>query len=115
MKFHCMRQHFCLASILFLAGCQLAKDPGTSIKLTETVSSLYDKELKPFYHVVAYDEPLTDRVIIWTRITPDDSLSSIEVSWEIASNDRFDPVLKKATVTTSPTHDYTVKVDVDGL
>src|SRR5687768_9775595 len=115
MKFHFMRQCFCLASIILLAGCQLAKDPGTSIKLSETVSSLYDEERKPFYHGVASGDPLTDRVIIWTRVTPEDSLSSVEVSWEIATNDQFDPVLKKGTVKTSPARDYTVKVDVDGL
>lgn len=100
---------------LLLAGCQPGKERATSKKLIELVSSLYDPEMKPFYHGVASGDPLTDRVIIWTRVTPDDSVSSIDVSWEIAANDQFDPVLKKDSVTTSPDLDYTVKVDVDGL
>ncbi len=29
--------------------------------------------LKPFYHGVASGDPLSDRVIIWTRLTPDTS------------------------------------------
>ncbi|MEX2230777.1 MAG: alkaline phosphatase D family protein [Cyclobacteriaceae bacterium] len=110
-----MRLYFFLALMFLFAGCQMAKNPGSGVKLTETVSSLYDPEKKPFYHGVASGDPLTDRVIIWTRVTPEDSLSSIEVSWEVATNDQFAPVLKNASVTTSPARDYTVKVDVDGL
>ena len=104
-----------LLTFLLLGGCQLSKDQSTPTKLTEKVSSLYEDDKKPFYHGVASGDPLTDRVIIWTRVTPDDSVPSIDVSWEIASNEGFDPILKKETVSTSPSRDYTVKVDVDGL
>jgi phosphodiesterase/alkaline phosphatase D-like protein len=41
----------------------------------------FNPQLKPFYHGVASGDPLEDRVIIWTRITPDrDTLSNIDVS-----------------------------------
>ncbi|HET9486499.1 MAG TPA: alkaline phosphatase D family protein [Chryseosolibacter sp.] len=79
------------------------------------MSPLYDEAKKPFYHGVASGDPLTDRVIIWTRVTPEDSVSALDVSWELAGNERFDPVLKTGSVNTSPSVDYTVKVDVTGL
>ena len=107
--------HVLLPLLLLLSACQLTKDQGAGIKLTEAVAPLYDQDRKPFYHGVASGDPLSDRVIIWTRVTPDDSLSSINVHWEVSVNERFNPVLKSGSVTTSPHRDYTVKVDVAGL
>lgn len=106
---------FFVLLLLFLTGCQFGKDRSVQDKFSEEVSVLYNHERKPFYHNVASGDPLTDRVIIWTRVTPEDSLSSIEVDWEVAANERFDPVFKKGSMTTSPLKDYTVKIDVEGL
>jgi alkaline phosphatase D len=111
-----MRNYFLSLLILFIySGCQVGKDRGEGKKLIEEVSHLYDQTQKPFYHGVASGDPLADGVVIWTRVTPDDSLSSVDVIWEVAANQQFNPVLKKETVTTSPLRDYTVKVEVDGL
>jgi alkaline phosphatase D len=84
-------------------------------KLTELVSPLYDASLKPFYHGVASGDPLSDRVIIWTRVTPEDSVNKIAVRWEIAEDKNFKKTSKKGSAITSPSKDYTVKVDVTGL
>ena len=43
----------------------------------------FEENLKPFYHGVASGDPLTDSVIIWTRVTPE-SDSEVEVKWRIA-------------------------------
>lgn len=111
-----MPKYICTILILFIvAGCQMGKDQTVVKIFLEEVSSLYDTARKPFYHGVASGDPLTDRVIIWTRVTPQDSLSSIQVVWEVAGNDQFDPVFKKGSLTTSALRDYTVKVDVGGL
>lgn len=83
--------------------------------LNEPVSGLFDPSLKPFYHGVASGDPLHDRVIIWTRVTPDDSLPSIAVNWEISVDENFSATLASGSVSTDPGHDYTVKVDVNGL
>ncbi|MGC1241106.1 MAG: alkaline phosphatase D family protein [Chryseosolibacter sp.] len=104
-----------LLLLLLLAACQLTKDQGAGIALTETVTPLYDDARKPFYHGVASGDPLADRVIIWTRVTPDDSLTAVEVQWDLSANEQFNPVMKNGSVTTSPDRDYTVKVDVTGL
>jgi alkaline phosphatase D len=81
----------------------------------EIVAPLFNPGLKPFYHGVASGDPLSDRVIIWTRITPDDSIGSIPVTWELASDTAFSSDRKTDTTRALATHDFTVKVDVTGL
>lgn len=81
----------------------------------EGIDSVYfDPSLAPFYHGVASGDPLDDRVIIWTRVTPEyDSI--INVQWKVALDTGFKTVVAKGTTTTDYTKDYTVKVDVTGL
>lgn len=80
---------------------------------TSPSRSLVDPALAPFYHGVASGDPLTDRVIIWTRLT---SLNATEsVGWQIALDTTFATVINSGTVTTDSVSDYTVKVDVTGL
>ncbi|MDX1497308.1 MAG: PhoD-like phosphatase N-terminal domain-containing protein, partial [Salinisphaeraceae bacterium] len=69
-----------------------------------------------FQHSVASGDPLSDRVILWTRVTPPEGFSDkIAVSWEIASDEQFTQVLQSGTVQTGPERDFTVKVDPTGL
>ncbi len=75
---------------------------------------IYHSSLKPFYHGVASGDPLADRVIIWTRITPEDE-GPVEVDWKVATDPYLINVVQSDTITTSSDRDYTVKVDVDGL
>ena len=110
-----MRLFVYSALVILLGGCQVGKDQSTAPPLTEQVAPLYELQNRPFYHGVASGDPLSDRVIIWTRVTPDDSLSFIDVSWEVSPSPNFDRIEKQGTITTSPAEDYTVKVDVDGL
>jgi alkaline phosphatase D len=94
-------------------SCQKAKE--NSVKLKEDVAIHFDSTLRPFYHGVASGDPLPDRVILWTRVTPTDSMSSVSVKWEIAEDENFVSIYKSDSATTSPERDYTVKVDVDAL
>lgn len=79
------------------------------------MATYYDSTKGPFYHGVASGDPLQDRVIIWTRVTPKDSLPEIEVNWEIAEDDEFKAIVNSGKFVTNPARDYTVKVDVDQL
>lgn len=81
----------------------------------DPVASLYDETLKPFYHGVASGDPLPDRVIIWTRVTPTEMNTRISVEWEIAEDPDFSSIYKSDTLSATAHRDYTVKVDVDGL
>jgi alkaline phosphatase D len=68
-----------------------------------------------FLHGVASGDPLQDRVILWTRVTPTDFGVRLKVTWEIATDDQFKQNLKTGTVQTTKTDDFTVKVDATGL
>lgn len=74
----------------------------------------YDKSMAPFYHGVASGDPLSDAVIIWTRVTPTNN-EPVEVRWEIATQRDFKNLIKANVVTTDQSTDFTVKVDVSGL
>ncbi len=67
-----------------------------------------------FAHGVASGDPLVDRVILWTRVTPA-APGNFAVVWEISSDANFGAIVGRGTVGTGPTQDYTVKVDVTGL
>ncbi len=68
-----------------------------------------------FLHGVASGDPLQDKVILWTRLTPVDLNARLKVTWEIAADDQFKQNLKTGTVETTKTDDFTVKVDATGL
>ena len=68
-----------------------------------------------FYHGVASGDPLSDRVIIWTRITPDDFTTPVLVSYKMALDTAMTNVVTPGSMITDNSRDYTVKFDVDSL
>jgi alkaline phosphatase D len=69
-----------------------------------------------FTHGVASGDPLSDRVILWTRALPGSgSHSELEVRWEVAIDENFNNIVTWGTTLTDAARDYTVKVDVVGL
>ena len=71
--------------------------------------------IAPFYHGVASGDPLSDRVIIWTRITPQDFGQNLVGTYHMATDDQFQNIVASGTYTTDSTVDFTVKIDVMGL
>ena len=67
-----------------------------------------------FKHGIASGDPLSDRVILWTRVTPA-APGTINVVWEVSSDERFGVIVARGTASTGPDRDYTVKVDAMGL
>lgn len=67
-----------------------------------------------FQHGVASGDPLSDRVLLWTRVTPA-TAGTIAVDCVVASDATLANVVARASVTTDATRDYTVKTDVAGL
>lgn len=90
----------------------------STFKISRTVANVsqlaFDPSLKPFYHGVASGDPLEDRVVIWTRVTPEVD-KSISVKYEMSTDTLFNNIVSFGNVTTNATKDYTVKVDVTGL
>jgi alkaline phosphatase D len=68
-----------------------------------------------FTHGVASGDPLKDRVIIWTRVSPSNPTSAVRVEWMVATDAALTRVVRRGRVTTNSTRDYTVKVEVTGL
>lgn len=97
--------------ISFLFACS----KNTEKKWEELVTPFFDQSLNPFYHGVASGDPLSNAVVIWTRVTPEDSLQKINVIWEVSEDENFLSIFKTDSLTTSFERDFTVKVDVRGL
>lgn len=72
-----------------------------------------DSLLAPFYHGVASGDPLSDRVMIWTRVTTDSA--AVNVQWRVATDTAMTNIVAQGTTTTDGTKDFSVKVDVTGL
>ncbi|MEX0813096.1 MAG: alkaline phosphatase D family protein [Chitinophagales bacterium] len=94
-------------SFLFLLHFAYAQDYNSNKRLS------VDPALVPFYHGVASGDPLSDAVIIWTRVTTQDP--SITVNWAIATDTSMQNIVNSGTANSNASLDYTVKVDVTGL
>ena len=68
-----------------------------------------------FDHGVASGDPLADRVIVWTRVTPQPSRRRVKVRVEVSSDEGFRSLVHSSSETATAESDYTVKVDVEGL
>ncbi len=88
---------------------QRAHQPAQSVQ-----AMVFDQALKPFYHGVASGDPLHDRVVLWTRVTPEVD-GVVGVQWRIATDTALANIVGSGTVTTDASKDYTVKVDANGL
>ncbi|MGB0368656.1 MAG: alkaline phosphatase D family protein [Flavobacteriales bacterium] len=97
-----------LSLLVFTANAQNEQSPNHY-----TRNSL-EPALEPFYHGVASGDPLSDAVIIWTRITLNET-DPVSVNWRMATDTLFENIVANGTSTTDSTMDWTVKVDVTGL
>ena len=75
-----------------------------------------------FSHGVASGDPTEAGALLWTRVTPTPEAvpgsgagPDCSVEWEVASDESFQRVVARGTVTTGAQRDHTVKVDVQGL
>jgi len=110
-----------LAAVAFLAVAQTVLAQNGTIYDHDRVISrgnplTFNPDWAPFYHGVASGDPLEDRVIIWTRVTPEVmSEADIEVDWQVATDPQLENVVQSGTFTTNSERDYTVKIDVTEL
>src|SRR5688572_4526001 len=65
-----------------------------------------------FNHGVASGDPLHDRVILWTRVTPKNLAQTLEVKWRVGRDPLMKRVLGSSVATTDASRDFTVKIDV---
>jgi alkaline phosphatase D len=70
-----------------------------------------------FTHGVASGDPLSDRVILWTRVRALDANDNTGVllRWEVAQDAAFTQVVSRGETLSAASADFTVKVDATGL
>ena len=99
------RRHFLHTSSVALGALPL-------VRSTAAFAQTADAE---FRHGVASGDPLADRVILWTRVTPTSPAAAATVSWQVARDAKFDQVVSRGEAQTGAARDFTVKLDVSGL
>jgi len=88
-----------------LTGCSLNDDDDETTKLTPV----------SFDHGVASGDPLADSLIIWTRITPLENVTSVNVVWQASTDANFTTISHDGETQVSDATDFTLKVDLQGL
>jgi alkaline phosphatase D len=76
----------------------------------------------PFTLGVASGDPLPDAVVIWTRLAPKPyeplggaPYKEVGVDWQVATDDRFQQIVRSGRATARPEFAHSVHVDVRGL
>lgn len=114
MNHHFSRRNFLKASIygfgaatiaMSLTGCNRDNEN----KLAENEFSV------SFNHGVASGDPLSDAIILWTRVTPVGTPQGVNLTLQIADDENFEINLVQQTVVALASNDYTVKIDFTGL
>ena len=77
----------------------------------QAASSVY------FTHGIASGDPLSDRVVLWTRLLPGDGQHNVSLScvWQVALDRDFKQMVSSGNASTSAQQDYCIKVDAAGL
>jgi len=81
-----------------------------AIGLSASISSSCSKNTYSFNHGVASGDPLEDRVILWTRVTPQQA-GPVEAILEISEDENFSKIAYSEKLRTSSLSDYTIKYD----
>ncbi|OUS71740.1 alkaline phosphatase [Pseudoalteromonas sp. A601] len=88
---------------LGITGCTLDNDDDEIIEVS-------------FDHGVASGDPLSDSLILWTRVTPvDAATTSIKVQWQAATDSNFNNIVHDGETEVTTASDFTLKVDLQGL
>ncbi|MEM6414418.1 MAG: alkaline phosphatase D family protein [Pseudomonadota bacterium] len=97
-----------------LAGGISACSRGRSLTPFNAISS---EGNETFRHGVASGDPLSDSVVIWTRVTPSstNSARNSSVDWELATDENFQNIIKQGRIVTGQSRDWTVKATPNQL
>jgi alkaline phosphatase D len=92
----------------------IAAATGAAAACTQSIETPAYSGSVAFNHGVASGDPKHDRVVIWTRVSPEQP-GPVPVRWILARNRDLTDVVKTGVIETSEARDYTVKADVTGL
>ena len=86
-----------------------------ALPLVRSIDALAQVTNPIFRHGVASGDPLADRVILWTRVTPRDTAGPQRVAWQLSRDEKFSNITARGEVETGARRDFTVKIDARGL
>ena len=116
------RRHFLRAmstvsiAVPILTACGGGSNSRANPQINSAANSNVPSPSVSFLHGVASGDPLDDRVILWTRLTPDDATGdAIAVLCEVAEDPEFTNIVLAENFIAGPERDYTVKFDAAGL
>ena len=92
-----------LSLVPLLPGCDASSGGGQPVE-----------EGPVFRHGVASGDPLSDRVILWTRVTTSGS-DAVDVSVTVATDPAMTQGILQMDARATPQRDFTVKIDMTGL
>jgi alkaline phosphatase D len=95
-------------------GVVIAGASGAVAACAQSVETPPYEGVVAFNHGVASGDPKQDRVVIWTRVSPEQS-GDVPVRWIVARNRELTDIVKTGVIAANSARDYTVKVDVTGL
>ncbi len=92
---------------------------GAATPVAAAAPKPFEGEVK-FLHGLASGDPLADRVILWTRVTPQGATAGgatapVAVRWEVATDPDFKTLVAQGRTLTDAGRDWTVKIDATGL
>lgn len=102
------------ASLPWLQACDSAENGGAGGPEIEPQPQPPASDKALFRHGVASGDPLPDRVMLWTRVSPA-SEQTVTLRWRVYADAALSQLLREGSVSTDASRDYTCKVDVDGL
>ena len=87
---------------------------GAATPVAAAAPKTFDGEVA-FAHGLASGDPLSDRVILWTRVTAKGATAPVALRWEVAADEGFKTIVAQGQALTDAGRDWTVKVDATGL
>lgn len=106
-----LRRLTALGTLGLTAGCGDSLPPVATAGGAGPVTGMLGGSFK---HGVASGDPLSDRVLLWTRYTPPVE-GRFAVRWVVARDPALSSIVSEGLFDTDTSRDYTVKVDVTGL
>jgi alkaline phosphatase D len=103
-----------MSKLNFTRRGALAAATGAAAACAQNVETPPYEGVVAFNHGVASGDPTNDRLVIWTRVTPERA-GPVPVRWIVARNRELTDVVKTGVIETTAGRDYTVKADVTGL
>lgn len=103
------------------AGTTLAAAVLANVRLVSGAGGKYSLPRNPFTLGVASGDPSADGFVLWTRLAPDPihgggmPLEPVEVTWEVADDERFEKIVRRGTASALPEWAHSVHVELKDL